>query len=34
MSVFDLSKKAEIKEIYSVGEVSGGIIIFLHLSFE
>ena len=34
MSVFDISKNDQIKEIYSVGEVSGGIIIFLPSSFE
>ena len=33
MAVFDLSKKDHIKEIYSLGEISGGIIIFyLHSS--
>ena len=32
MSVFDISKNDQIKEIYSVGEVLGSIIIFyLHL---
>ena len=35
MSVFDISKKDQIKEIYSLGEVSGGsIIIFLPSFFE
>ena len=35
MSVFDISEKDQIKEIYSLGEVSGErIIIFLPLSFE
>ena len=28
MAVFDLSKKYQIKEAYSLGKVSGGIIIF------
>ena len=33
MAVFDISKKDQIKEIYSLGELSGGIIIFyLHVS--
>ena len=32
MAIFDISKKNQTKEIYSLGEVSGGIIIFyLHL---
>ena len=34
MSVFDISKNDQIKEIYSVGEVLGSIIIFLFSSFE
>ena len=35
MAVFDISKKDQIKEIYSLGEVSGGsIIILLPSSFE
>ena len=34
MSVFDISKKDQIKEIYSLGEVTGGIIIFLPSFFE
>ena len=35
MAVFDISKKDQIKEIYSLGEVSGGrIIIFVPSSFE
>ena len=28
MTVFDISKKDQIQEIYSLGEVSGGKIIF------
>ena len=34
MSVFDISKKDQIKEVYSLGEVSRGIIILLPSSFE
>ena len=34
MSVFDISKNNQIKEIYSHGKVSGGIINSLPLSFE
>ena len=35
MAIFDISKKDQIKEIYSLGEVSGKrIIIFLPSSFE
>ena len=34
MAVFDISKKDQIKEIYSLEEVSGGRIIFVPLSFE
>ena len=29
MTIFDISKKNQIKEIYSLGEVSGGRIIIL-----
>ena len=31
MSVFDISKKDQIKEIYSLDEVSGGSIIIFYL---
>ena len=35
MSVFEISKKDQIRETYSLGEISGGnILIFLPLSFE
>ena len=34
MAVFDISKKDQIQEIYSLGEVSGGTIIFFFPSYE
>ena len=34
MAIFDISKKDYIKEIYTLDEVEGGIIIFLPSAFE